>query len=141
MTSTLRFEDPFSLRRKDLRNGYSRGPSAVQEAFYKASMWYVRVKGWMVNARVVGMTTEVFEGLKAAINTWISEAGVAKASETLLRYWERSVSEWCPRLTASMKDEDYRLYPRLNVVHEGGGSRLGSTSLHGWVGIDVPKRS
>jgi hypothetical protein len=117
LTSTLSFEDPFSLRRKDLRNGYSRGPSAVQEAFYKASMWHARVKGWMVNARVVGMTTEIFE------------AGVAKASDTLIRYGERSVSEWCPRLNAPMKDEDYRLYLGLNVVHEGGGSRLGSTSL------------
>ncbi|MFQ5711340.1 MAG: hypothetical protein ACE5GD_06130 [Candidatus Geothermarchaeales archaeon] len=115
----LSFEDLLSFQRKGLRNGNWRGLKQVTKSFYRACMWYARVKGRIVNAKVVGMILEIVEKLKATVKTRIIQAGLVKAEEMRVQYRKRGIFEWCPQLKAWLRDSNYILYLGLNVIHKG----------------------
>jgi len=93
-----------------LRNGRWRRLRVVEKAFYRASMWYAKAGGRIVNEKVVGMLLEIFEKLRASFGARANQAGLQRAEELASTYSAREVFSWCPRLRVWLKEQGYILY-------------------------------
>lgn len=93
--------------RKGFRNGNWRRLSGVDRAMFRAAVWYARVRGRIINVRVVAQLLSVVKRLKASVGTRILEAGRGMAEEMLNQYERRGVFRWLPRLKAWLRDPAY----------------------------------
>ena len=91
--------------RKGLRNGNWRKLRRVEKALYMASMWYLRIRGAIMNETLVGMLSVLVDKLKATKGARIFKRGYEKAVELLKK--GESIFAWAPRLREWLKDPDY----------------------------------
>jgi len=91
--------------RKGLRNGNWRKLRRMEKALCMASMWYLRVRGAILNEMVVGKLSVLMEKLKATSGARVFKRGFEKAVELLSK--GESIFAWAPRLKEWLKDPDY----------------------------------
>lgn len=125
--SALNYSDLLGYWRRGFRNGNWRGLSMVEKAFYRASMWFARVHGWIVSARVVGQLVGIVEKLKSTIGKRILRSGLVRSKEMCTHYEGRGIFRWLPRLREWLIDPDYVFWLGLTQV-----SRLRSSRFKAW---------
>ena len=99
------YEELLTSFRKGLRNGNWRKLRRVEKALYMASMWYARVRGAILNEKLVGMLSVLVDKLKATSGARVFKRGYEKAVELLNK--GESIFAWAPRLREWLKDPDY----------------------------------
>ena len=91
--------------RKGLRNGNWRKLSRVEKALYMASMWYARVRGAILNEKLVSKLAALVDKLKATSGARVFKRGYEKAVELLNK--GESIFAWAPSFREWLKDPDY----------------------------------
>ena len=69
--------------RKGMRNGNWRKLRRVEKALYMASMWYARVRGAIINEKLVSKLAALVDKLKATSGARVFKRGYEKAIELL----------------------------------------------------------
>ena len=101
----ITYEDILAGMRKGLRNGNRRKLYGVEKALYRAALWYVRVRGAIMNETLVGMLSVLVDKLKATKGARIFKRGYEKAVELLNK--GEGIFAWAPSLRGWLKDPDY----------------------------------
>ena len=91
--------------RKGLRNGNWRKLSRLEKALVRASLWYSRVQGAIINEMVVSKLSVLVDKLKATSGARIFKRGFEKAVEWLNK--GEGIFAWAPSLREWLKDSDY----------------------------------
>ena len=99
------YEELKSKWKNGLRNGNWHRLNPLKKGFFRAAMWYARVKGEVVNSLVVTMLADIIGKLRETIGDKIFQVGCAKADEMLLNY--KAVFNWAPPLKEWLCDRDY----------------------------------
>ena len=100
-------EDLFASFKKGQRNGNWRKLSRLDKALYRASLWYTKRLGSIVNKTLVEKLLVLVEMLEATNGIRIFKKGLKKAVEMLDKGDETGVFIWAPRLRHWLKDPDY----------------------------------
>ena len=98
-------EELFTSFRKGKRNGNWRKLSQLETALYRASLWYSRVQGPLINGMLVNKLSAIVAKLKEGKGARILKRGYEKAV-VLLRKGE-DIFAWAPRMRDWLKDPDY----------------------------------
>jgi len=107
LVRVLGYAELLSLLRRGFRNGNWRRLRLDDKAMFSAAVWYAKVKGRIINPRVLAQLLSVIERLKATVRTHILRSGRDKAEEMLNQYKNRGILEWLPRLKAWLNDLNY----------------------------------
>ena len=91
--------------RKGLRNRNWRKLSRLEKALVRASMWYSRAHGAIVNETLVGKLSLLMERLTETKGVKILKRGFEKAAALLSK--GESVFAWAPSLRVWLNDPDY----------------------------------
>ena len=91
--------------RKGLRNGNWRKLSRLEKALYRASLWYSRVHGGIINEMLVSKLSALMEKRKETKGARIFKRGFEKAVELLEK--GEGIFAWAPSLREWLKDPDY----------------------------------
>ena len=91
--------------RKGLRNGNWRKLRRLEKALYQASLWYSRIRGAIINEKLVGMLSVLLDKLKETPGARIFKRGYKKAVELLNK--GEGIFAWAPSLREWLKDPDY----------------------------------
>jgi len=110
LASAVGYEAMHRLQLQGFRNGCWRRLSGVERAFFRASMWYMRVRGKIVSARVVGLLYGILERLKSSVGLRLYGAGELRVRELSSAFVGNAVFSWCPRLEAWLREDRYILY-------------------------------
>ena len=103
--NVLTYSDLVGWMRRGFRNGGWRRLSRGEKGYFKVAVWYAKIKGRIVNARVVGLLQAIIEKIKATRSLQILQAGTAKAWKMLTQNSE--VFKWCPTLRVWLLDRTY----------------------------------
>ncbi len=107
----LSYEELLTNFKKSLRNGNWRHLNPLDKALYRASLWYAKHRGNIVNAALVGKLMALVEKLKETKGMRIFKRGFKKAAEMLRKCEEQGqeqrVFTWAPQLKHWLKDHDY----------------------------------
>lgn len=80
----------------------------LDKALFRASLWYAKHRGSIVNASLVKKLLALVEKLKETKGTRIFKRGFEKAIEMLSKSEEGvGVFTWAPQLKYWLKDPDY----------------------------------
>ena len=101
------YEELFASFRKGQRNGNWRKLSILEKALYRASLWYSRVRGAIINKMVVRKLSVLVDKLKATTGARIFKRGFEKAVALLNRGEEGGIFTWATSLREWLKDRDY----------------------------------
>ncbi len=93
--------------KKGLRNGNWRKLTRLDRALYRASIWYSRHCGGIVNVLLVEKLSKIVETLGETPSVRIFKKGFERAVELLKRYEECGVFSWAPRMREWLKDPNY----------------------------------
>ena len=93
--------------RKSLRNGNWRHLNPLDKALYRASLWYAKYRGSIINVLLVEKLLALVEKLKEMQGMRIFKRGLKKAAEMLEKGEENGMFVWAPRLKDWLKDPDY----------------------------------
>jgi hypothetical protein len=93
--------------KKGLRNGNWKRLKFLDKALYRASLWYAKHRGSIVNALLVEKLLEFIEKLKETKGMGIFKRGFRKAVEMHEKGEEKSVFAWAPQLKDWLRDPDY----------------------------------
>ena len=91
--------------RKGLRNGNWRKLSRLEKALVKASLWYSRVQGAIINEMLVRKLSVLVDKLKVTSGARGFGRGFEKAVELLSK--GEDIFAWAPSLREWLKDPDY----------------------------------
>ena len=91
--------------KKGLRNGNWRKLSRLEKALVRASLWYSRSQGAIINEMLVRKLSVLVDRLKATVGARIYKRGFEMAV-SLLNNGE-DVFAWAPSLKEWLKDPDY----------------------------------
>jgi len=91
--------------RKGLRNGNWRKLRRLEQALVRASLWYTKGQGAILNETLVGKLSVLVDRLKATKGARIFKRGFEKASALLSKGEE--IFAWAPSLRDWLKDADY----------------------------------
>jgi len=103
----LSHEELLTNFKKSLRNGNWRHLNPLDKALYRASLWYAKHRGSIVNAALVEKLQGIVERLKETNGRRIFEKGFKKARELLGKIEENGIFTWAPQLKHWLKDHDY----------------------------------
>jgi hypothetical protein len=103
--NVLSYSDLMGWMRRGFKNGNWRRLSPDEKGYFKAAVWYAKVKGRIVNAMVVGFLQAIIEKIRETRSIQILKAGMAKARKMLTQNSE--VFKWCPRLRVWLLDRTY----------------------------------
>ena len=106
--------------REGLRKGNWRELNLLDKAFFRASLWYTKHRGSIVNASLVEKLSSLVEKLKEAKGMQIFERRLKKARELFGKIEEMSVFTWMPQLKYWLKDPDLYLLARNDALKLGG---------------------
>ena len=95
------------FRKKSLRNGNWRHLNPLDKALYRASLWYAKCRGSIVNTSLVGKLSVLIEKLKETKGMKIFKRGLEKAVGLLEKYEANDVFTWAPQLKHWLRDPDY----------------------------------
>ncbi|MDF2954397.1 MAG: hypothetical protein OD815_000013 [Candidatus Alkanophagales archaeon MCA70_species_2] len=103
----LSHEHLLRVFRKGLRNGNWRRLGRLEKALYMASLWYARVRGFIVNELVVRKLKALVDKLTETVREKIFMRGLERAMEILEKYEERGVFAWAPSVREWLSDPDF----------------------------------
>ena len=106
-TQILSYEKLITSFKKSLRNGNWRKLNPLDKALYRASLWYAKHRGSIVNTSLVEKLSALVERLKETKGMRIFKRGFEKAVEMLEKGEEKDVFAWAPLLKYWLKDPDY----------------------------------
>jgi len=113
----LDFSGLSAIRRRGLRNGNWRRLSLVDRGLFKCALWVARVRGrilsWKLLVRVLGVVLRLLDTPRMSI--W--RAGRARAEELKLRYEERGLFDWAPRMRDWLIERSYVFYLGLGELY------------------------
>ena len=89
--SDITYADLFASFKKGLRNGNWKWIKPLHKALFRASLWYAKCCGSIVNAALVGKLLALIEKLKETKGMKIFKRGFEKAVELLHKYEEKGV--------------------------------------------------
>jgi len=92
---------------KGLRNGNWKYLNRLDKALYRASLWYSKHRGSIVNATLVEKLLALVEKLKETKGMRIFKRGFEKAVELLENSEENGMFVWAPQLKYWLRDPDY----------------------------------
>ena len=104
--SGITYGELLKFFRKSLRNGNWRHLNPLDKALYRASLWYAKHRGSIVNTLIVEKLLALVEKLKETKGMRIFKRGFEKAIE-MLEKGEEEVFSWAPQLKHWLKDPDY----------------------------------
>jgi hypothetical protein len=93
--------------KKGLRNRNWRRLNPLDKALYRASLWYAKPCGSIVNALLVEKLLALVERLKETKGMKIFKKGFKKAVELFEKCEENGIFAWAPRMRDWLKDPDY----------------------------------
>jgi len=79
----------------------------MDKALYRASLWYAKHRGGIVNTVLMKKLSSLIEKLKETKGMRIFKRGFKKAVKLLEEGEEKEVFVWVPRLKDWLKDPDY----------------------------------
>jgi len=91
--------------KKGLRNGNWRKLRKLEKALVRASLWYLRVHGTIMNEMLVGKLSVLVDKLKMTTGARILKRGHEKAVALLSN--GEGIFSWAPSLRGWLKDPDY----------------------------------
>ena len=104
----MTYEELLASFKKGLRNGNWRKQNLLDKALYRASLWYAKRRGSIVNTSLVEKLSALIEKLKETKGMRIFKKGCKKAVEMLDKSAEEGwVFTWAPELRYWLKDPDY----------------------------------
>ena len=107
MMRMLEYSELLSSFKKGFRNGNWKKLDRVEKALYRASLWYARVKGKIVNQKLVELLSGILERLLETPRMRILKRGVERAAEMLERYEQNGVFKWAPQLRKWLTEMGY----------------------------------
>jgi hypothetical protein len=107
VTITITYGGLSATFRKGLRNGNWRKLNFLDKALVRASLWYAKYRGSIVNTALVEKLSALIEKLKETKGMRIFKRGFKKAVELLDKYEENGVFAWAPQLKQWLKEPDY----------------------------------
>ena len=105
--SDITYADLFTSFQKGLRNGNWKYLNPLDKALFRASLWYAKHRGSIVNTSLVEKLAGVVEKLKETKGMRIFKRGFEKAIEMLKKGEEKGVFVWATSLRYWLKDPDY----------------------------------
>lgn len=106
-------EELFTSFRKGRRNGNWRKLSQLEMALYRASLWYSRGQGPIINDMLAKKLSAIVAKLKEGKGARILKRGFEKAV-VLLNKGE-DIFAWAPRMRDWLKDPDYVFWLGLEL--------------------------
>jgi len=103
----ITYEDLLANFKKGQRNGNWRKLKILDKALFRASLWYAKHRGSIVNTSLVEKLSALIEKLKETKGMRIFKRGFKKAIEMLDKYEEKDVFTWAPQLKHWLRDPDY----------------------------------
>lgn len=104
--ATMTHEGLITSFKKGLRNGNWRKLNFLDEALYRAAMWYAKHHS-IVNGMLAEKLLALIEKLKETKDMRIFRRGFKKAVEMLEKGEENGVFVWASSLKKWLKDPDY----------------------------------
>ena len=105
--SDITYEDLLASFKKGLRSGNWRKRDFLDKALYRASLWYAKHRGSIVNTSLVEKLSALIEKLIETKGMKIYKRGFKKAVEMLAKGEEEGVFTWAPKLKQWLKDPNY----------------------------------
>ena len=105
--SDITYADLSASFRKGLRNGNWKRMNPLERALFRASLWYAKHRGSIVNAALVEKLSALVEKLKETKGMKIFKRGFEKAIEMFRKCEEGRVFTWAPQLKYWLRDPDY----------------------------------
>jgi len=93
-----------------MRKGSWRLLGSVERALFRASIAYTSLKGRVVNARLVGLLSNIIGKLRADVRGSILRLGRSRALSLRGVFSERGVFNWCPPLGSWLEEAGYIFY-------------------------------
>ena len=103
----LNYDELFTGFKKGMRNGNWKRLRFLDKALYRATMWYLKHGGSVVNEMLLEKLSALVERLKETKGMRIFKRGFEKAIAILGEGEEREVFTWAPQLKYWLKDPDY----------------------------------
>ena len=103
----MRYAELRSHLRKGLRNGNWRRLSYLERGLYRTVLFYTRVRGKIVNAKLAVMIRGIVAKLTETRGLRILKAGHEVAKRMFSTCSENGVFEWCPELKEWLREQDY----------------------------------
>jgi hypothetical protein len=107
MSKEITNEDLFTSFKKGRRSSNWRKLNRLDKALYRASLWYTKRLGGIVNGTLVEKLLVLVERLEETKGMRIFKKGLKKAAKLLDKGEEIGVFVWAPRLRHWLKDPDY----------------------------------
>ena len=107
MPKEITNEDLFASFKKGQRTGNWRKMNRLDKALYRASLWYTKRLGGIVNGTLVKKLLVLVKRLGESKGMRIFKKGLNKAAKLLEEGEETGVFVWAPRLRHWLKDPDY----------------------------------
>ena len=108
VTITITYGGLSASFRKGLRNRNWRKLNFLDKALFRASLWYAKHRGSIVNTALVEKLLGLTERLKETKGMRIFKRGFKKAVKMLEKSEEEGgVFTWAPQLKYWLKDPDY----------------------------------
>ena len=104
-TISITYEELIATFRKSLRNSNWRYLNSLNKALFRASLWYAKHRGSIVNAVLVEKLLGLVERLKETKGMTVFKRGFEKAVKMLEKGEE--VFTWTPKLREWLKNPDY----------------------------------
>ena len=105
--SDITYAGLFAGFRKGLRNGNWKHLNRLDKALFRASLWYAKQRGCIVNALLVEKLLALVEKLKETKGMRIFKGGFKKAHELLKKGEVEGVFIWALQLKHWLRDPDY----------------------------------
>ena len=106
--SAITYRELLASFRKSLRNGNWRHLNPLNKALYRASLWYAKHRGSIVNTSLVEKLLAFAERLEETKGIRIFKRGFKKAVELLEKSEEEGgIFTWAPQLKYWLKEPDY----------------------------------
>jgi hypothetical protein len=103
----MRYAELLSHFRKGMRNGNWRRLNYLEKGLYRTVLFYTRVRGEIVNAKLAVMIRGIVAKLTETRGLRILKAGHEEAKRMFSTCSENGVFEWCPELKEWLREPDY----------------------------------
>jgi hypothetical protein len=107
MSNEITNEALFASFKKGRRNGNWRKLNRLDKALYRASLWYTKRLGGIVNGKLVEKLLVLVKRLEETKGMRIFKRGLKKAAKLLKAREETGLFIWAPQLRYWLKDPDH----------------------------------
>lgn len=100
--------------RRGLNNGNWHRLSLMDRIFYRATVFFARTRGRIVNNTIISHLRGIVEKLRNKVSSTILKAGLERAREILFKFTKNGVLKWAPQLKTWLADPKYLFWLGLN---------------------------